>query len=559
MGYSISSIKSFRYTIFLILIFFISLPAILRLLRPGFFPMYDDMQVIRLEQLDKCIKDGQIPCRWVPDLGYGFGYPLFDYYAPLPYYFMEAFHLIGFSFIDSVKIGFIGSIYYSALFFFLLAKVFFKNSTSLIITFLYIMIPFRAADVYVRGAMGEAWGLAMLPAYIWSFENFIRDKNIRSFAIFSIFGGLFLISHNLTVLMSLPLIAIWFFLRILNEKKLFKYTFLSVISSTFLASFYILPLVVGKNLVHIDTTTQGYFNFVNHFSSLKQILFSIHWGYGPSDVGANDDAFVGIGPLHALLGFLGFIIYLISKKKRNLLFFSSLFILATFYAFLMHQRSIFIWNNISYMKYFQFPWRFSLAASLILTILSGLFFDKLPKLARPLIILITVILTLNLYGNYFTPRAWLDIKDNQKLTGNARKLAVTASIYDYLPRSASINPKDPAPDSLIIQSGEAKIFSTIRGSNWYEYKIRIITEKANIVIPAYDFPVWIVNVNGKKNEYERFGELGLLSVNLGMGDHQINAKLEKTTIKKVADAVSFISLVFLLLTFYLKKYLKRSI
>ena len=76
-------------------------------MRPGFFSMYDDMQVIRLQQMDKCVKDGQIPCRWAPDLGYGYGYPLYQYYAPLPYYVMETFHLLGFSLINSVKIGFI--------------------------------------------------------------------------------------------------------------------------------------------------------------------------------------------------------------------------------------------------------------------------------------------------------------------------------------------------------------------------------------------------------------------------------------------------------------------
>ncbi len=49
-----------------------------------YFTHHDDVQVIRLYEMDKCFKDHQIPCRWVPDLGGLYGYPIFNYYAPMP-------------------------------------------------------------------------------------------------------------------------------------------------------------------------------------------------------------------------------------------------------------------------------------------------------------------------------------------------------------------------------------------------------------------------------------------------------------------------------------------
>ena len=45
------------------------------LLMPGYFPMHDDLQMMRQLEMDKCFRDGQIPCRWVPDMGYGYGFP----------------------------------------------------------------------------------------------------------------------------------------------------------------------------------------------------------------------------------------------------------------------------------------------------------------------------------------------------------------------------------------------------------------------------------------------------------------------------------------------------
>lgn len=80
--------------------------AVKALFVPGFFPIHDDEQIARIFELDSALSDGQFPVRWVQHLGFGFGYPLFNFYPPLSYYSAEAFHLIGFSFIDSTKLVF---------------------------------------------------------------------------------------------------------------------------------------------------------------------------------------------------------------------------------------------------------------------------------------------------------------------------------------------------------------------------------------------------------------------------------------------------------------------
>jgi hypothetical protein len=76
------------------------------LIGKGYFNMHDDLQMMRQLEMEKCFLDLQIPCRWVPDMGYGFGYPLFNFYPPLPYLVGEGIRLIGYSFVDTVKILF---------------------------------------------------------------------------------------------------------------------------------------------------------------------------------------------------------------------------------------------------------------------------------------------------------------------------------------------------------------------------------------------------------------------------------------------------------------------
>src|SRR3989344_2128292 len=70
----------------LFIVLILSFWAIEPLLIQGFFPIHDDTQVVRVFQMAQALTDGHFPVRWVKDLGYGYGYPIFNFYAPLPYY-----------------------------------------------------------------------------------------------------------------------------------------------------------------------------------------------------------------------------------------------------------------------------------------------------------------------------------------------------------------------------------------------------------------------------------------------------------------------------------------
>ncbi len=87
----------------LILIFTLSVFIIWPLFLPGYFSHHDDLQVMRIFEMRQCFIDFQIPCRWVPDMGYGNGFPLFNYYGVFPYYLGAILSFI-FGFILSVFI-----------------------------------------------------------------------------------------------------------------------------------------------------------------------------------------------------------------------------------------------------------------------------------------------------------------------------------------------------------------------------------------------------------------------------------------------------------------------
>src|SRR3990170_4245274 len=98
----------------LLILFFvlvISIPLLIPYFHSGYFPTHDgEWAVVRLSDMFRELKDFQIPARYSGNLNFGYGYPLFNFVYPLPYYLGSFFHLLGLGLVDSVKAVFALSI-----------------------------------------------------------------------------------------------------------------------------------------------------------------------------------------------------------------------------------------------------------------------------------------------------------------------------------------------------------------------------------------------------------------------------------------------------------------
>src|SRR3989338_1815147 len=163
------------------------------LTKPGLPIIHDDQQVARLFVFDQALKHGQFPPRWVDELGFGFGYPLFVFYPPLVYMVGELFHLIGFSFIDSIKLVFFTSIFASGLAMYILVKEFWGRYAGIVSAFFYILVPYRAIDVYIRGALAESFSFVWLPVILWSFYKLVKTNKTIYIYLSAVFLALLMI------------------------------------------------------------------------------------------------------------------------------------------------------------------------------------------------------------------------------------------------------------------------------------------------------------------------------------------------------------------------------
>ena len=546
-------------------IFLLTIPLFLSLIRPGFFPMQDDLQAFRIFEMGKCFSDFQFPCRWIPDMGYQYGYPQFNFYPPSIYYLGAFLHLIGIQVIDTVKILFILGFLLSSGTMYLLLKELFGKYPAVVGVALYSIVPYKATEVYVRGSLSEFFSFVFFPLIFWAGLKIVNEGKWKYVGFLALSIGLLLTTHNLMSFIFLPIFGIWALsLVILNKKiKRFPKIILGSILGLGLAAFFTLPVIFENQYVHIETLTGGYFDWRQHFVTFNQLFFSNNFGYGSSFLGPVDDLSLSVGIIHWILGLTALIFALVNFKKEKKL--SSLILIlgavTLFVIFLMHQRSTFLWEIIPGFKLLQFPWRFLSDSTFLLSILGAYSIYIICKIKEKWGkgVGVGVIAGLFiLHGLFFQPKEWIDISDQEKFSGESWEKQLTISIFDYLPIYSKLPPNKKAPELPDTLDGEVEFLSYKKGSNFQVGEVEV-KEAATLRLPLFDFPGMEVKVDGQKivhwHDDCRGQEycLGLITFSVLQGKHTIEAKLKDTQIRQTGNIVSLLSILLVGLIFYLSK------
>ncbi len=555
------AIFKFRYLFLLgLVLIFITLP----LFNPGYFPHHDDLQVMRIYEMRICFEDLQIPCRWVPDMGYGNGYPLFNYYGVLAYYIGGYLsYLLGFLgaakalfFIPLVLAGF--SLYF-------LAKELFGEFPGFVAAILYSLAPYRALDTYVRGAIAESFALSLIPLVFYFGLKIAKQGQFKNFLGLSLSLAAFLTSHNIMTLLFMPVFTFWQVFWLWQKKyKFLTQTILSFLLGIGLASFFIIPAFFEKNLVQSESLISLGLDFRAHFVTINQLFFDRSWGYGASVFGSDDTMSFQVGwPHWQLVVILVIILTAFYFKYKNLNLEKSKMLLAFFLILvflssllMMHNKSAIIWEKIPILHFVQFPWRFLSLTIFSASLIGGFFIfvlaGKLRLIIGSIIILITIIL--NIF--FYKPESYyLNLSEEEKLSGSLWDTQKRAGILDYLPKTA-YEPKGAAPDDVEVISGDVNLQNFKKNSNSFEFNVEVFKE-ANLEIPVFDFPNWQVKVNGEKFTHSHQNLLGRIRVDLPPGKYFLEGYFANTLVRTIANTISLISILILLLMMVFK--LKRKI
>jgi len=440
----------------------LSIPAVWLIIKPGYFPIHDDTQIVRVSQMHQALSEGQFPVRFVKDLGYGYGYPIFNFYNPLPYYFGAFFMFLGLNAIAATKIMFIFPIILCGLTMFLLARKYFSQLAALATGLFYIYAPYHAVQIYVRGAVAEYWAYAFLPLLILAWLN--QQKLLAGVVL-----GLLILSHNLTALMIIPILGILFFIKLFltKSKSSFIYYSLQVcLIGLGLAGFFWLPALLEKGFTQVSLMLANQSRTSEHFIFPYQ-LWTSGWGFGGSVAGINDGMSFMVGKLHLILSFFSLPIIFMSRKlnkkvKLLLIFCFSCLILSFFMIFPL---SSFIWSNFRILDFIQFPWRWLIFITLFTCILTGFSIDYFEKIAKKyvnkkIVIIISsllIVMFVTYSSKFFKPKYKFPMTAEQALAVERVEWLISMRSDEYLPqgfivpetKEEALGPKNPVNQKII--------------------------------------------------------------------------------------------------------------
>ncbi|MFQ5595866.1 MAG: 6-pyruvoyl-tetrahydropterin synthase-related protein, partial [Anaerolineae bacterium] len=266
----------------------------------------------RVYEMSVALQGGHFPARWMPDASMGFGYPFWNYYAPLAFYIAATFHLIGLSIVNAIKLtqilGFLGA---GAGMYLLADDIFDSRPAAWLATAAYTYAPFHLVNIYVRGdSLGEFVAFAFYPLLFLGLRR-LRARPGPGPAAFTaiVYAGLIL-SHNISALIFTPFaIAYAYLLHVsrftshvsrpaLSHRRHLPWTAVAFVLGLALSAFYWTPALLEQDAVQLAGNLTGYFHYAGHFRGTNLVQPTLLFNF---DVDAAGTPFA-MGLIQTILG-----------------------------------------------------------------------------------------------------------------------------------------------------------------------------------------------------------------------------------------------------------------
>lgn len=553
--------KLFKKFLPYLIVILLVLPAVFPLLNSGFFTMHDDEQIGRLFDLNLSLQALHIPPRIVPNLGFGYGYPFFNFYPPFAYYVGESFHLLGFGYIDSTKLMLVAGFILSAVFMYMFSKEFFGKVGGVVAAVAYTYASYHAVDVYVRGAFAEFFAFVFIPLVFWSIFKLSKTQKWRYIVIGSAGMSGLILSHNLIAIMTMPFLLTWvaFLLYFSKNRISFLVKAGTLLSFGFgLSAYFWLPSFFERQNTIINILTSELANYSLHFVCVRQ-LWDSPWGYGGSIQGCYDGISFEIGKVQLLASFVTFlcaVVVCIRRKKNEKILISLLF--AAFLAvsmFLMSKYSKIIWDTIPPLWYIQFPWRFLLLASFISAFLTGGVIGFIKRNDMKVLAAVFIIIMLLIFElPNFIPQRKLNVDDNFYTNTEKIRWETSSLAYEYVPKGiktkksdigttkVDITKNEIAKSPYVVISGSMTVSPVDIKPQYKKFTVGV-EDEGTLQINTFSFPGWSVKVDGKKVGYTDTNKLKLIRIELPVGTHEVVAVFTDTVVRSIGNSTSIISII----------------
>lgn len=383
----------------------------------------------RVAEMDRLWSHGVLLPRWAETFYYGYGSPVFHFYASFTYYVTSVLmRLFALNAVDSLRLLTTLCMLLAGGGMYLFMRDTLSKLAGILAVLAYVYSPYILfTEPYTRGAYPELLALALFPLVMWRYERLLRTGSGLNLALAALSSGLLIITHNLMALVLTGMLGAWLVWRGVVEYILGSvgaqravprsvFAILALILGVGLAAYFWLPVMAEQGAARLgNLTAVAQLDFRHFFVPLGELLaFSPRPDAGAINglavhqlnLGVAQWILAGIGIASIIVGTINLIP--ISRRSTPPLhpmergpggevrFFALFFALAcAALIFLMLPISSFLWESVSQLAFLQFPWRFLGPAAFGLAALVGLnavWLERLPaRIGGPLTALLVVL------------------------------------------------------------------------------------------------------------------------------------------------------------------------
>ncbi len=556
----------------------LGLAAIWPLFRQPALACTDDLgfHLLRLTQLDHLLANGVLYSRWAPDMALGYGFPFFNFYAPLAYYLAALVSALGAGLNLGMRLTFALGILGSGLATYRLARDHFSRPASLAAATAVMYAPYHGYDVYFRGNLAEALAWPFLALALWAMGRLARRGLRPWLPLAALAAAAVLLTHNVFALIFLPLLALygaaeaWFGRKDeesgdaarRRDRRLQRLATVAgaLLLALALAAFFWLPALAEQRYVHIDRLlVPPVFVYWNNFISLRELL-ALPLTVQPELLNPSPPRGLGLAPLLLALPALAGLWRWRGVRRHQIAFFAAALLV---YAFLMTAASEPLWAAVPLLQFVQFPWRLLGPAAICLALLiaasADVLWDAWPGRQRGRWLAAGVACAVLVLSSlfWFDPRTCGGLEAPQIGDVAAYELATdtigTTAKGEYLPRTVQLYPPQPAPAPGRFAAETLPAGVTLLQAENQPLRATAVLETetpAQITANVFAYPGWRVWVDGEEATVTPEADYGRVTFALPAGRHDVVLSFGETPFRLAADLLSGAAWLALLLLFW---------
>jgi hypothetical protein len=537
-------------TVYLLL--FIAILPVISILRKGMYESSDlGLHTAFSISLFNSLKDNILFPVWNAEILNGYGYPLYEFVYPLPYYLASILHLLGVSFIEGLKL--IGGFFYilSGFAMYLLIKAETKkNIAGLIGAIFYLFAPYHLVDLHFRFAIGEVLAFFFVPFCFYLVKKIGQKNSYLYIFLLSLSVLGLLLSHQAISLTAAFFLVLYLSYLYLREKS-FKSLLLRIIGliiGVLISSFYWLPLLMESRYTRLLTMRVEFTNFLSLIASPNK--------YGLLFQGKNGELYFPIGYPQLIIVILSLCVFLFpvlrKKYSKSELITIIVSLISFFICFIMILPiSKPLWDFLPLIKGFQFSYRLLVFCAFFISIMAGVILTRFNKKIIYLALGFTVLITILNWGNRHTlPQ----ITDNTIM----HELSPFPNMgWGNTIWTTNVNVFKNRHTNLEFIKGEGAVSEIARNTNIHKYIVNVSSENAYLKENTLYFPSWILRVDNKTHSfsYNYPSYPGIITFNLPKGLYKVEVIFSDTNVRLISRYISIFTLLIvtiLMLSIFLK-------